>query len=554
MERYATVAFPVIGDPLPAFPCAPDAFLNWLVKKTPHWLYHLRIKESRTGSFHSRLPQVSAEAVQNLTEALGLRGVFDVRPLEFAHGDIPKPSSSEYAFAFPRNFRHHSGFLALAVGLVAAAYKRPLPPWVLLSGCLATPFTTPLALARTSKIEEKVLLSFGLHGGYVLQPLLDLLYAHRTTEDHLGPRHERTLPGEVRLLLVPTDIDLHPHEFLAPLAVQSLSAPLQEFGQEDWDGLLGRVRELAGDDLLLVQVPTAAHALCLLGYHHVHPLLVTRLDEQPIRVFRVRHQREGLPPDALHANPESEALQELAELEYRLARARARDVYTKLKVILDQARKRLRCQSGDVSVCGFEPAWLRVLARHCPGVDDPPHFVTAAPAPTVDVLGHNETRVVEDTATDAEYQAALSPDNPLRAREGAERFARYQGFLRSIRAYVKVPLCRGGKAVGALYVHRDEPGPFHPAMVRLVEALASRATQEVVIFLEEEQRALSRTAPLAGVGSVEDLARRVASLSRTGAQAELGRELARLACAKANAYRAAVRLLCPDVRELIRIG
>src|SRR5437870_4930106 len=99
MTSPVTVAFPLTGKHLPDFPCSPEEFLDQVVRDVPHWIYHLRVHRSDRGSFYSRFGPVSADTLREFAYALGLSGAFEVEPLEFVHGAMPKPGQhSEYAF------------------------------------------------------------------------------------------------------------------------------------------------------------------------------------------------------------------------------------------------------------------------------------------------------------------------------------------------------------------------------------------------------------------------------------------------------------------------
>jgi GAF domain-containing protein len=544
-----TVAFPAIGTPIPQFPCTPEDFCSLVDRDVPHWIYHLRIKALRKAPSRSRLAPVSGGEVEELAQALGLSSHgFKVKPKEFIHGATPKWADlSPYAFGLPSNFPNDSCFLALAVGLVAAAADRPVPRWVLLSGCLDVPFPQGLPLALTRDVESKLKLSFGLDRGYDLRPVVEALYEHPSTKGYLGKRSRRAYPGCIKLVLVPTRVDASPLELGPPLVARAEpSRGLADFGQKKLDALLRRVDDIRGEDLLLVQVPTVFHALWLLGYHHSHPFIdrQVRASGKPVEVFRVRHEQAGGP--ALERSPESEVQHELAVLEHLLASAR--DTPRKLSVILERCRQDLHCHSGDVLILRG-PHWLEVLARHdlAAGPHDP--FVPARPGITGRALRTGQTQVVVDTRADPDFLRALEEDEDW-ARTYGESWVRHRQFLERSRACVKVPLRHDGRVLGVLCLHREDAGPFNRTMVRLVEALAGRAAQEVAAYLHQEDQVRRHTAALDGTGSVEDLARQVGSLPRAGAQARLAAELARVAWQRSGAARAAVSLLAPDGQSL----
>ncbi len=486
-----TTAFPVIARAVPPFPVSPDEFLDRVARgELPHWIYHVRVRHSRIGQFVSPFPDVAPEDVEALARHLGLGGVFTLHPREFVPGGAACGEGSPYAFGYPLACARGSAYLAIAAGMAAAAARRPLPPWLLLSGALEPRRGDGLRFVTTGKLEEKVLLSFGLRPPYQLGLLLDLLYRDPRTVVALGPTARRVRPGGVRLLVVPTDTDVYPLEFSAPLAVRPVEVPPGTFGRPDFAALDEQVRRLAGDDLLLVQAPTPYHALRLLGYP-VPPGAAR--DDRPVRAFRVQHRRPAAPPPPADT-AEADARQELEALEYRLAKAGARDLYTKAGVILDRCRRVLGCEWGEVCIAGPHPDWLRVVARRWGEGGDLPHFVARRPAPGVDRLGDAATRDVPRAKDDAEHQAIRSEASP-RALCGEAKFRRYQELLSAARAYVKVPLVSRGRVVGAIFLYRAAEGCFRPADLRLAEVLAERVAGEVDAFLTEEGTTAGRVVP-----------------------------------------------------------
>jgi hypothetical protein len=487
MARSVTVSFPVIGSPLPDFPCPPDQFLDAVVERPPHWIYHLGIRTA-PGLSRSRFLPIPGSTVGNLAFRLGLNLAFQVTPREFVHGELPRPGErSPYAFGLPAHFSGPSAFLALAVGLVACAWGRPLPPTVLFSGCLSEPDTPEsLRLTRTSGIADKLLLACGAGPGYNLRPVLNQLYDHPGTARHLGPRELRTQPGQIKLFLIPTDVDPEPST-VPPLAVESLSASLADFGQESPGDVLARVEAMAGDGMLLVQVPSVFHALALLGYQHRQPRIVSDhpdLLREPIRVYRVRHPRPAGAAPVGETSPDAQIRLELAQLEFRLRREHTRDVHTRLRLVLKRGCELLCCRTGEVILRGPVHGWGRALVRRCRGLRNLPAFV---PDPG-GLLADRCSRPVASVAGDPEHRAALRACSAEAGVFTPKQRRHYQRFLERIQAYVKVPLCRGEEVLGALYLHRDGPGPFDPAGVRVVEALVGWAAHETAAFLEEERR------------------------------------------------------------------
>jgi hypothetical protein len=126
---------------------------------------------------------------------------------------------------------------------------------------------------------------------------------------------------------------------------------------------------------------------------------------------------------------------------------------------------------------------LRVLARISPRQEGLPHFIPGAAL-------ERRTRVVEAIEKDEEHAAALTACDPRTGPFTATQCQKYRAFLEGIKAYVKVPLCHGDEVLGAMYLRRDRLGTFSARMVRLVEALAERAAEELDAYLREEREAM----------------------------------------------------------------
>jgi hypothetical protein len=202
MADPVTVAFPLIGGPVPTFPCPAEEFRAQVERQPPHWPYHVRVQASGQ-HFISHFQPVSGEQLRQLAARLGLPGGFIVDPCEFSVGAVPlwDESVSPYSFALPADFPNRSSRLALAVGLAAAATDRPLPPTVLFSGCLPDAFPAALTLTRTDAIADKVRLALGRGPGFQIEPVLARLYPSPYTVATLGPESSRPQSRDERSTL-----------------------------------------------------------------------------------------------------------------------------------------------------------------------------------------------------------------------------------------------------------------------------------------------------------------------------------------------------------------
>src|SRR5262249_52770290 len=137
-----------------------------------------------------------------------------------------------------------------------------------------------------------------------------------------------------------------------PYEVEAVPAGPEDFGQECFDDLEALVGKLAGPGgLLVVQVATVFDALHLLGYHHSHPFILGRgRGRRPpgFATFRVRQASASNPSSWWAGAGQAKINAELALLETRLQRGR--DVYSKLRVILERCAILLGCTSGEIAV------------------------------------------------------------------------------------------------------------------------------------------------------------------------------------------------------------
>jgi hypothetical protein len=487
MSTSTTVAFPVVGSAIPDFPplgdtdWTPEEFRQLVERDAPHWLFHLLVEPLPAGFRTRCFTSLNDQELESLHRHLGLPdGGVSLRPREFIHGDLNRlVDRSPYAFGLRATIAGRSALLAVAAGLTAAALDRPLPEWVLFSGPLETPIRESLALGSTGDLQPKVLLAFGRDRGYAVSPVLERLYRTDTTATYLGEHSTRVCPERIRLFITSGNVDAYPLEFDRPLSAESIDCRLDDFREEDFPALREQIRSLVGDDLLLVQVPTVFHALRLLGYHRLHPLIEQRsTTTQEVRFFRVRHASGALEP-----RPEFEAQMERALLETMLARAR--DCRHRLRILLKRCMGLLHCQSGDIGVLRGEE-WLEIFCREHPGGPEN-GFVPALLGITGRVVSTRKRAIVPDTAADDDFQQARGPHPHPEAIYREEVIARYRQFLESIRACVKLPLLHEGRLLGVLCLHRDVSGPFNLNVVDLLEVHATRAAAEVARFLDEEQ-------------------------------------------------------------------
>ncbi len=571
MATTVTTAFPVIGSDVPPPGRSPARWLSGVVRNPPHWIYHLAVscsgREGPEGLFgpyslieadepaappagegpESLFSPLSAAELGRLAAGLGLPGRFAVRPLEYVLGAMPEPGArSRWAFPLPPKFAGRSWQLPLLVGLVACGTDRPLPPWVLLTGCLAEPPEPPLRLAHTQKVEQKVRLALGDHPAYDLCSILDHYYQHPAAGKVLGPRERRVTPGGVKLFVCPTEVDAAPASLLCDYAVEACSLTCAEFARPDFEELRAGVERLAGDDLLVVQVPAALDALCLLGYHHWHATareyFAAGGGRAGLAAFIVRRPRPRNGGSELLATRERHLQAAYAQLEARLTPAR--DIYEKLRIFLEQCVALLQCDSGDVAIAGEEGS-LRVVARSGRGVEHVPYRLPAVSI-TGRVLRSGKTTVVPRTAEDSDFGEEASPSSPLAVLLRDEFWQAYRGYLQEIRSAVVLPLVapEGGAPLGVIRLARRREGEFDEGQVQVVEALAQRIAADVAHLVRGEKRPEQAGGCVAGLTPGADGQGNLAGaapLSPADAPAQLGRELAERALQMAGADRVMVR-------------
>jgi GAF domain-containing protein len=541
----ATVCFPAIGGAVPGRDLDDAALGRRLRNRLPHWLYHLAVWPPGSAPPPRRFTPVSPGQLRALVSLLGFApDDYEVTSLEF--GPCPPGDCSDLAFPLKQDFNGTSYFLSLLAGLTAAATGRALPPWVVLSGCLAEPLDAPLTLSLTRQVEAKVRLSLGRDADYDIRFLVDRLFQHAVTPRWLGPREQRTVSGEVKLLIVPTDVDQSPWDLHDRFRVEPISASFRALEHDDFGELRRRVEDLADDGLLVVQVPTAFHALRLLGYHHRHPLIAARAGSEEMRAFRVRHGPSGREADEEYGRRRSREVLDLLEPQLR----RTPGLHGKLQLILRYCVESLGYSAGNIAKVGPDPELLEVIASWGPGMDELPYSVPARIGVNGQVMTSGTTQVVPSAAQHKGFAETFQAGALLASLYREEDCQRYLALLARIGSCVDVPLKRGRETIGVLCLHRASEGRFDAAALAVVEALAERASYTVASRLEFEESKKRERA----FASAEALAGRVGRLPAAEAVPTLGRELAELARELSGAYRTAVRILSQDGRSLVVIG
>lgn len=579
------VCFPVVGRrPLPDidhFP-SPGAFASDLHDSPPDSLFHLSVRRRDASS--SSFAPLSGRAIDEFVDSLYLRLLklmpsgFEIEPMEYSHRLLGAGCCSPHAFALQSFLTGHSYELAVVAGIMAAATARPLPPWVVLAAGVQG---ESLELTFTGGIERKVRLALGegpVRSNH--ERWLGHVYRHWSTAATLGPRELRCCPGRVKLFITSAEVDVPPEALQLGCAVEPLpKLRPADFGQASIEELGRRVEELAGDGMLLVQASTAFQALQVLGYHHDHSQIEYLADRDqanfPLRVFRVSAARSAgaRGKDVVQSVPGNreywEHLTQTTLAAIDGAVAGSANIHKRLNILLEacietmnahagagcepRADGRITYFSGDIAIVGPESNWLRAVAFSGPREEAVPFYVPSDIGITGRVMRTGKVAVVPVMTEDPDFQCAVSPRSPVSRRYGYERFRAYQEFLTTIKSCIKLPLKRGREVMGVLCVHCNEEQRFDPNLVRLLEAIASRAALEVAYLLGSEVRADAMEDDLEGAEQLDRQLARVGN-SPDDELRMLCDRLARQAVDHSRAYRAAVRLLTPDRGALAVMG
>jgi GAF domain-containing protein len=553
------IAFPAIGSPVPDCRLA-DGELGASLRQArpPHWLYHLEVFAPGRPALRQRFTPARPEWLRQLAGYLGLSpAAYEVAPLELFPSRRQATDCSDVAFPIPLEFEGTSWSMAVAVGLAAAATARPLPAWVVCSGCLPRFLDAYLRLEPAGQVEDKIELCLGRSPEYDVSYLVNRFYQHPATDHTHGPRPLRAVSGKVKLLLLPRvlrtagghQVDGLPADLMQRLGVEPVPAGLADFRHAD----LGRtVEDLRQGGLLVVQAPTVWHALAVLGFGEDPSRLGATVREHLAAgecfVFRVPSERRPLPLTTrdYQERKTSESLRELD--------AKLRDVpgsYARLQIILRQCVEQLGGSSGHVSRVGADPKWLEVVA--CWGgseIRDLPLSVPAEQGIRGRALRTKQTQVA---TTQRQFQDLLTDDpadDLLQARYPEEECRRYQQLVERIAACLVVPLKQGNEVIGVLCIHRLTEGSFDAVEQHVVEKLAERAAIEVARQVANEKAHRQRNL----AGRARDLARRVADMPLAAACGRLSQELAELALEASGGFRTAVRLLSHDRESLSGVG
>jgi hypothetical protein len=528
---WPIVAFPVIGHRIPP-PGNEEEFTNTIVRFPPHWIYHLQIEHAVTNTNHEIPGHLDREGIHSFRavstnlfkSGFKLHGAVRMTAREFVHPDYPQ---IPYAFAVPSQTDFRSGHLAFAIGLAAAATRRPLPCHMLFSGALAVSesgsFTPDLVLSQLDKTWDKAMLCLGQAPGYQVGPVLDEYYKPGASKEavlqRLGPRAERMESGNTKMLVVPEKLNVGPKDFEEPLEaypvppaeVERLTAAFHQYvdrgGNAEREAVNALIQDLSpGDCVLVVQVPTVYAAARFLGYDRVaarHPLT------GGIQIHRVVYR-----PKTVKRTPTSDAPIDVTQVAVANMTADWSKMWRKRKSpqsphISDRLHgwlcscaRMLKLDHGFVALTHRDPRWLRVMAWLCPKKDRLPHYLPSHAAVVSDVLSQGCSVVGRANAA-----TAPPPGEPPGARAGGESrvVADYETFLGSLHSYAAVPLRVGTKVVGVLFLGRkSRPGggqvlPDERKVRKLEEGALTVCNRDIAPFLEEEA-AIARDLPL-GAGS-----------------------------------------------------
>jgi putative methionine-R-sulfoxide reductase with GAF domain len=535
-EARAVVGVPGVAGPIPDARLPAEQLCRALLRPI-HWFYHLEVVcAALPVPAHRQV--IPPTRLAELAGFLGLDGPFTVTAREFFPGEYDRITTSDVAFHVEPDFSTRSYQLPLAVALAAARLRRPLPPWVALTGALEEPLASELRLTQTGGIDEKIRLCLGLEG-YDLGPLLERLYLHDSTPLRLGPRRERVVSRKVRLLVVPQKVDVVNFRLLpAPLRCLPVALRPGKLACDDFDQLAGTLQRLAGDDLLVVQVPTVAHALHLLGYRGRWSL-PAGAEQATLPAFRIGAadaaalERSSV---AQHAQIEQEALEAVLR--------RTPDVHQKLTSILERCARLLGCHAANLAI--EEPAhagrWLRVWACWGDRMEQLPPYSSGEEGINREVLQSGELAIWPDypgRALDSRLMAAHYPP---------ETYDRYLDVLSHVGSCAAFPFRLNDRVVGVVPFHHRQRGPFDPQALQIVEHLIGLAEREVTSYLRAIELFHGRRTP------VPVLVRQSSRPPDPEDLREIGDELAAEALRLTGAYRTAVRLRTRHGRSLRVIG
>jgi hypothetical protein len=542
LAARAVVGVPGVAGPVPDARLPADKLCRALLRPI-HWFYHLEVVcAALPVPAHRQV--IPPARLAELAGFLGLDGPFTVTAREFFLGEYDRITTSDVAFHVEPDFSTRSYQLPLAVALAAARFRRPLPPWIALTGALEEPLSSDLVLAQTGGIDEKIRLCLGLEG-YDVGPLVERLYLHDSTPLRLGPHHERVLSRKVRLLVVPHKVDVVNFRLLpAPLHCLPVTVRLGDLADDNFDHMAGALHRLAGDDLLVVQVSAVAHALHLLGYRGL-PFRVGALpagaDQATLPAFRIGHAD----PAAL----ERSSIQQHAHIEQEALEASLRhipDVHQKLTCILDRCARLLGCHAANLAIeePGHAGRWLRVWACWGDRMEQLPPYSSGEEGINREVLQTGELAIWPDypgRALDSRHMAAHYPP---------ETYDRYLDILSHLGSCAAFPFRLNDRVAGVVPFHRRQRGPFDAQALPIVQHLIHLAEREVSNYLRAIE--LFRGQRLHDPAPV--LHRQASRPPEPEDLLEIGRELAADALRMTGAYRIAVRIRTRRGRSLRVIG
>jgi GAF domain-containing protein len=220
-----------------------------------------------------------------------------------------------------------------------------------------------------------------------------------------------------------------------------------------------------------------------------------------------------------------------------------------------------RCFSGDIGVISSDPnrtGWLQVEARDGEGVEAIPYFYPGTLGITRRVIEERRVEAVKDPFgdRDPDFLQAISAFNPINQEYLPPVFARYQAFLKRMRACIKLPVLDGNTVIAVVSLHIDKPvSAFADGLLQVLKGLVAHARTPAQNLVRDQD-------PLgSGAWETPHVLRQIVSGTVTGSpgslsetRKQLSRDLAETALKLAGAYRTAVRILSPDREKLLTMG
>lgn len=377
-NHSAISTFPLLGEDIPPLPTERNTsndreYKLWLGAHPPHWFTHLCVTAHSESSRQFKPPALPSTWLSAIGEQLGMDSEGRSLRTEFEHcvvqlreylatGNRTPSTISPLSFHFKPDLVNHTSFmLALAMAAAAAVTGRPLPSWVTFTGCMhASPDEKLELLTNTDGLDKKIRLCLGFDEEFDLRPLMDEWYQYESATRELGPRKERTVSGGVRLLVCPRHIRGWDERVQAELCVVDLDLRLDAHElSNNPERLLDQLEEVAGDDLVIAEVPTLWHALGLLGFAESIPLVGQTLDEMEAGTCQFR--RVGTEFRESEGDPEA-YIDRLIDNETRRLQTGLKDtigVFQRLDLVTRRSLELLEWEAGFVAYPSDN--WYRVV-------------------------------------------------------------------------------------------------------------------------------------------------------------------------------------------------